>query len=298
MYKFIISGILCFYSLFSSLAAQNNENAKAQISQRLQEFTETFKQDKTDLLPSFFTQDAQIIKPTRGEQLKGKDEITQFLQKRAQEIKERNLNFTFKPLEITFPAPNQATVDGIVEVADQKGLLERDARQINLLNQNGKWYINEIREIEVAPPPPIYAHLKELEWLLGNWKDKDQDVTITFANRWDKYKNFIIQNFKMDILGSEALEGIQIIGWDPVDKKIISWVFDSDGGYGEGEWSNQNKDWQVTFDYVLSNGDKGTATNIYSNINDKTYTYSSVDRSVNEEPLEDVKPVTVTKENP
>ena len=35
--------------------------------------------------------------------------------------------------------------------------------------------------------------------------------------------------------------GMQIIGWDPVAKQIHSWVFDSDGGYGEGTWTHKGR---------------------------------------------------------
>ena len=295
MYKFFILGLFTLSSLFATLAAQD-ENTKSQLAKRLQGFIEAVNKGDAQALSSFWTQDAQFTNPTTGEVLKGKEEIAQYLQQREQEILERHLQFSFKPVNTTFPASDKAVVEGIVEITDKGVLIQRNARKVELVKQQGEWYINNVREIEVAPPPPVFSNLKDLEWMIGTWKDKDQDVTITSTVKWDKFKNFIIQNFKMDVYGVEAMEGIQIIGWDPVDETIRSWVYDSDGGFGEGTWSKKDKDWSVAMDYVLSDGNEGKATNIYSNINGKSYSYSSVDRSINDEALDNINPVTVEKE--
>lgn len=297
MFKIFMSSLLCFYCLSISIAADEPNDVKEQVKKRLQEFTENVNQNKVDALPTFWTENARLIKPTTGEMLKGKEEIGKYLQQRAQEIKERNLKFNFRAEKVTFPAPNKAIVEGVIEITDKDGLIQRNARKIDLMNQNGKWYIDELREIEVAPPPPVFAHLKELEWLIGSWKDQDEDVSITFSTKWDKFKNFLIQHYKMEIYDLEVLEGVQIIGWNPLRERIQSWVFDSDGGYGTGVWFKKDKDWIVTMHYVLSDGNQGTATNIYSNINNRSYTYSSINRNINAEPLDDIKPVTVMKEN-
>lgn len=296
MHRLLIAGVLCFLSTLTLLFGIESEDTKKQVEKRLQEFIEAVNLHKTESFPIFWTQDAVLINPTTSEIYKGKDEINDYLQKRNQEIQKRELNFTFTPSNIIFPEPNQAIVEGVVEIKDKGQLLQRDVRKIKLVNQNGQWFIKELREIEAPPAPPVFSHLKELDWLIGNWKDIDEDVTITFSAKWDKFKNFIIQTFKMETYGLEAMEGTQIIGWDPVEKKIRSWVYDSDGGFGEGIWNKKNDDWQVTIDYVLSDGSEGTATNIYSNIRDKSYQYSSIDRILDGEALDNIPPVTVKKE--
>lgn len=64
--------------------------------------------------------------------------------------------------------------------------------------------------------------MKQLEWLIGNWKNVDEDVIMTFSAKWDKFKNLIIKNFKIETHGLEEIEGIQIIGGNPIEKKIHS----------------------------------------------------------------------------
>lgn len=296
MHKIFIAGVLCFLSALTTIFGIESEDAKKQVEKRLQEFTEAINQHKAELLPTFWTQDAILINPATGESYKGKSQITDYLQKRNQEIEKRQLNFTFTPGKVIFIDNNQVAVDGVVEIKDNGKLLQRDARNIKLVNQNGQWYINELREIEAPPPPPVYSHLKQVEWLIGNWKDADENVTITFSAKWDKFKNFIIQNFKMETYGLEAIEGTQVIGWDPIQERIRSWVYDSDGGFGHGIWHKTNDGWQVAMRYVLSDGSEGEETNIYSNINERSYQYSSIDRTLDDEPLENISPVTVKKE--
>lgn len=82
-----------------------------------------------------------------------------------------------------------------------------------------------------------YDHLKELEWLVGKWQDQDEDVDIHFNTYWDKFKNLIHQEYIMEVYGLEEFEGMQIIWWDPAEKKIRSWIYDSDGGFGSGVWN-------------------------------------------------------------
>lgn len=295
MLKMLFIVIFTFHGLFTTLLAQSG-GSQEKVKERLQKLTEAINQGNLDVLASFWTNDAEFTKPLTGEVLKGKNDITQFLQQRVKEIKERNLQFTFQPVKIEFPDADTAIVRGVAEITDKGALLQRNARRVELVKQEGEWYINDISEIEVPPPPPVYVHLKDLEWLLGNWVDKDENVTITFSTRWDKFKNFIIQHFKMEVYGLDAMEGLQIIGWDPIENKIHSWVYDSDGGFGTAIWAKNGDSWQAKTDYVLSDGKKGTATNIYTKLNNTSYTFSSVDRKINGEAIPDVEPVTVVKE--
>src|SRR5262249_45603585 len=145
-------------------------------------------------------------------------------------------------------------------------------------------------------PPNIFSHLKDLQWLVGNWKDTDENVKIAYLTKWDKFKNFLVQHYRIDAYGVEVMEGLQIIGWDPIEKKIRSWVYDSDGGFGTGTWSKKGDSWYAKLQFTLSTGEKGTLTNVYTPLDDKSYTYSSIDRKIGDTKLPNIEPVTVVKE--
>lgn len=296
MHKIFIISAFCLLSAWALVFGKESGDAENFIKKRLQDFTEAINQHRVEALPTFWTQDASLVNPTTSEVYKGKKEITAYLQKRSQEIAQRKLSFAFTPSKITFPAQNQAVVEGVVEIKAHGQLIQRHVRKIGLVNLSGQWYINDVREIEAMPAPSAFSHLKELEWLIGNWKDSDQDVTITFSAKWDKFKNFIVQEFKMEIYGQTIMEGMQIIGWDPIEKHVHSWIYDSDGGFGQGVWMEKNGSWQVSLNYTFSDGSVGEATNIYSQINAQSYRYTSVDRSIDGEPIDNIPPITVQKE--
>ena len=78
-----------------------------------------------------------------------------------------------------------------------------------------------------------YEYLKDLEWMIGEWVDSDDNSTISTVCAWSKNRNFITRSFSVSIEGHIGLEGTQVIGWDPEKKRIRSWMFDSEGGFGE-----------------------------------------------------------------
>lgn len=296
MFKNLVLAVLCFQGLLGSLSAFDNGSSKEKVLQRLQDLTTAINNGNEDVLPSFWTEDGEYANPASGEVLEGKEAIAKFFQERVKEIKKRQLTFSFKPGKVDFPDPDLAIVEGVSEISDKGALLQRNARRIELVKDNGQWFIDAIREIEVAPAPPIYGHLKGLDWLIGKWKDQDDDVTITFTTKWNKFKNFIIQRFKMKVYGTVEMEGLQIIGWDPIEQKIRSWVYDSDGGFGNGIWSKDGNSWNAVLNYVLSDGKKASATYSYTNINDKSYSFSATNRTINGEALPKIEPVTVVRE--
>lgn len=289
-----IFAIFCLLGISTALFSEPSQ----EVNSRLQAFTQAFNQGNKEALSAFWTQDAEVTRPLNGETVEGKEQILNFLEKRAQELNARKLKFSFEINKIDFPEQDKAVIQGVSQISGDQGVYLRTARKVELVQQNGKWLIDSVSDIEVPPPPPVYTQLQDLAWAVGNWKDTDEDVTITFSNRWDKFKNFIISHFTMKVYDLDAMEGTQIIGWNPSKQAIESWVFDSDGGFGTGTWEKKGDSWEVALDYTLSDGKSASATNIYKKIDNNSYSFASKNRKVNGEAIPDVEPVTVTREEP
>lgn len=153
MHKNFLIGIFCYFGVFTTLFGIDPEKAKEEVKARLKEISAAVQQHKTDVLMSYWTKDAQWNLPT-GETLKGNAAITDSLQKRTQEIDEKQYHLKITPGEITFPASDEAVVDAKVEIKDSKEqLIKQYARKITLTNQDGKWYVNQVREVEITTPP-------------------------------------------------------------------------------------------------------------------------------------------------
>lgn len=151
------------------------------------------------------------------------------------------------------------------------------------------------KQIEAPPSSNTEAqanpNLKQLEWLIGKWVNNDEDISITSDYEWDNEKNFLVQKFFVDKAGpDDDIRGKQIIGWDPSQKKIRSWIFDSLGGFGEGTWENLDHTWYVSVRFTLPDGRRASATHIYQKVDDNTYNFSSQDRDVDGDVLPNVGP--------
>ncbi|MFI4874585.1 MAG: DUF4440 domain-containing protein, partial [Blastopirellula sp. JB062] len=90
--------------------------------------------------------------------------------------------------------------------------------------------------------------------------------------------------------------GMQIIGWDPSVKQIRSWVFDSDGGFGEGTWSKKGDSWQVQLNGVAPNGSKSSSVNVFTKIDEDAFSWQSVSRVSGGELLPNVDPIVVRRQ--
>ena len=147
-------------------------------------------------------------------------------------------------------------------------------------------------ETTIQPAQSHFESLQALDWLVGNWVNKDENATSSSSFKWDKNKNFLIQHFVVHATGQKELDGHQIIGWDPSENKIRSWIFDSDGGFGESTWSQDGANWYASTVFTLSDGRKASTTHVYTKINDNTYTFASNDRDIDGQILPNIGPFT------
>ena len=75
----------------------------------------------------------------------------------------------------------------------------------------------------------------------------------------------------------------QRIGWDPLAKRIRSWVFDSEGGYGESVWARNGDAWVIKATGVRSDGTTASATNVLVRTGTDGYVWRSTDRIIGDE---------------
>ena len=201
---------------------------------------------------------------------------------------------------IKFLSPNVAVESGTARVVRPKEEPDESTYSALFVKRDGKWLLDRVKEEEpprTAPPPSNYEHLKDLEWMVGSWIDNDEDdhATIQTDCDWAKNKNFMTRSFAVVIGDQVNMAGMQIIGWDPVAKQIRSWVFDSDGGFAEGKWTRKGDRWLIQQTGTLPDGSKSSAVNIIKKIDNDSFTWQTVQRSVNGDLLPDVDEVTIVR---
>lgn len=153
----------------------------------------------------------------------------------------------------------------------------------------------ESNAAEAAPPASHYEHLKELSWLVGQWEDADVNIDVKYICEWDLNKSLLVQQFDLQMPKSDTLTGKQLIGWDPAEQKIRSWIFDSDGGFGNSEWSKDGDAWYATMAFTMPAGELASATHIYTKIDDNAYTFASVNRNIGGTLLPNIGPFQVIR---
>lgn len=288
----IVIALVCVTWAGSVMAQKTGTDSKDEVAIRgaAESFVQAFNQGDVGKLASHWAADADYILPT-GEVLKGRDKIEQAFKKFLSDNKGVQMQVTIS--EISFPRPDEALEKGSVVVSRPGEKPKELTYEIKHVKRDSVWKIAHVEETWSAPSN--YEHLKELEWLTGEWVDDSEHVDAQHVAQWTENRNFITLSFRVRFEGRPALAGTQIIGWDPLLKSIKSWVFDSLGGFAQGVWSRDGRRWTVRTTGVLITGEKTSAINTYTYLDENAFTFSSIGREINGEPQPNIEEIKVVR---
>ena len=159
----------------------------------------------------------------------------------------------------------------------------------------GGWLFASIRSEGERSLRGPHAHLKRLEWLIGEWIDESDESTMHSTTRWSEDGNFILTDFTIRVAGRKAMTGTQRIGWDGSLEKFKSWVFNSEGGHSEGIWTELDDRWVVRATGVSADGDASSATHTYEQNGTDSYVFTVTDRIEGDEAQPDFTATVVRK---
>ncbi len=280
---------------FSACDDRDGEDTVEQQAIRNQSkaYEKAFNQGNAAAIANLWAEDAMYTDLETGVQLKGRKAIHEDFEVTFEKNRNSNIEIYVNSIEIL--AKNKAVEMGTAAVSrdDQESILT--AYKAFYENQKGDWLLTEVREVEYELPTSNYENLKKLGWLVGEWVDEDEDTKIITKFEWNDNHNYLTQLFTVTTEGQIIQEGKQIIAWDPAIETIRSWIFDSDGGFGEGTWLNEHDTWTVETSFTLSDGRLASAINTYTKVGDNSYTWESTGREVAGEMLPSIGPVIVEK---
>jgi uncharacterized protein (TIGR02246 family) len=191
---------------------------------------------------------------------------------------------------IRFVSRDSAIEEGVAKVRKGKGEGPVANRySILYVREDGRWHIALLREW-----PHEGVTLRDLDWLIGTWVAKTEDGEVRTAYGWDENKAFL--RARITIKGKDhTVAATQTIGKDPRTGGLRSWLFGSDGGFGEASWSPDGKRWVLGATGVTADGGEMTATNILTPLDPDSFTWQSIDRTLNGEALPNIPPIKVTR---
>jgi uncharacterized protein (TIGR02246 family) len=271
----------------------DREADKAALEKLIKSNIEAFNNHDAAAVAANWTDEGEYVR-NDGERIRGRENIqkgyAQFFKtlkgKPTVEVQLDNLRF---------PSADSAVSEVTLRLKNEKGeLLGSSWRNTMLVREGGQWKVALVQEWD--RDTSLDDNLKDLAWLVGTWRmdAKDRDVTTTYE--WDETKAFLRGKYSIKQGGKAVESGMQIFGQDNADGGIRSWVFQSDGAWGDGLWSRDGKNWSVDFGGVTPDGKRLSATVKYVRVDADTFTWQSVDQSVDGQPIPDSQPIRVTRQ--
>ena len=276
-----------------ALAGQSEDEAA--IRQSVESYTAAFNKQDAKALAAHWSPEAVYTHPVSGEAVTGRDAIEKQFEGIFGAAKGAKLES--KVESVRFVSPNVAVENGTARVTGADGKPLESTYTAVHVKRDGKWLLDRVTEQDVPEVVSHYDKLKDLEWMIGTWVDQDEESKVETTCQWAKNRNFIVRSFSVSVRDDVAMAGMQVIGWDPVGKRIRSWVFDTDGGFGEGVWTKKGNRWYVQAKDTSADGRIFSSQNIVTVVDKDTFTWQSVDRQAGDQLLPNLDEVVVVRKS-
>ena len=215
----------------------DDENAIAAL---VASFTKAFNAGDATAAAATFTEDALVV-DEQGERTEGRAAIR--AQLAASFADNPGSTIAIKADSLRLLGPDAALEEGRTTItpAGPSGEPENTRFTVVYIKKDGHWLQSAVRD-ELAHDLGPHDRLKELEWLVGDWINESQAAVVNTSCKWTDDGNFLVRHFTVKTQGQPVLSGTQRIGWDPVRRQFKTWIFDSEGGFGEGYWTRDGDD--------------------------------------------------------
>jgi uncharacterized protein (TIGR02246 family) len=252
-----------FLSLFltgfnqpSLLIAQDEDALRAAITQVSQSLTEGFNAGDAEKISQLFVEQGELI-DEEGTLFSGREEIKQLLSAFFERFPGASMTLATEAIR---KVGTLIIDDGYRMITDANGQTSVIRFTAVLVPTEQGWRIASIRDFPDEAPATPGDMLQSLNWLIGDWINEGVDGRVKVSYRWSEDKNFIIGKFTFARDGQMAATSEQRIGWDALQLKPRSWLFDSDGGFAEAIWTEIEGGWILNSSAVMPDGQTGSAT--------------------------------------
>jgi uncharacterized protein (TIGR02246 family) len=264
----------------------------------LRTFARAYNAADAKALAGLFVDDASVVDP-EGAETRGKPAIGEMYAASHREA--TGLKLESEVEQVRFLTPDVARIEGRSRVSAPNGPANEFTRFTALaVRGDGAWRLAELRE-QAAPLHDVspYERLQELQWMVGDWVDESEGNRVVVNVKWADKQSYLVRTYHLELQGEKSRSGTMFIGWDPLTEQIKSWVFDSEGGHGEGLWTRTgDAQWIVKSSGVLQDGRPTSATHIYNITNKDVVKTSSIDRIVGGQVAPDIVDVVMVRKPP
>jgi uncharacterized protein (TIGR02246 family) len=290
----VIVGI-SYVLVSTALAADPAEKAASPettaITNQAAEYEKAYNAGDAKALARFFTEDVEYT-DENGQFTQGRSDIEDLLKTTFAQNKGAKLDLqvdSVRPL-----APDVIEEKGTTTVTSSDGDKQSSGYTAIHVKKDGEWLISRLYEFQI-PDPTAGQQLGELAWMVGTWKDKGGGSVVETKADWARGNNFLTRTFKVSQGDDVTLEGWQIIGWDPIEKRIRSWIFDSDGGYGQAFWTRDGNRWLLKETRVSADGSESSSEQTLTYIDPDHCTFESLNRTLDGDPQPNIDKIEIDR---
>ena len=279
-----------------SFAGQPGEPSadEAAIRKADEAYVKAFNKHDAKALADAWSPEAVYLNRVTGAEVVGRAAIAEQFTAFFKDQPEVKLDLSVESIQ--FVSPNVAVEHGTAKTLAPKAAPEEIEYSAVFVRRDGQWLLDRVTDKAKEAAPSRYEQLKPLEWMIGRWVDKDDNVDIKTECQWTKNQSFITRSFTVAVQGQINMSGMQIIGWDPAAKTIRSWTFDSDGGFAEATWTCKKDRWFIQNKGVLADGRKASMVNVIKPVDQNSFTWQTVERTAGGELLPNIDEVLIVRE--
>lgn len=279
----------------ASVGYSQGEDDKAAIEKAVQSYVAAFNGRNANVLAAQWSPEGVYISRLSGEQITGREALEEEFAALFEESEKATLEVATESIE--FISPNVALERGTATVTQPEAEPAKSSYRAVYAKRQGNWLIDRVTEEEEPPAPPShYEQLKELQWLVGQWIDREGGDVVKTECQWTRNRNFLRRSFTVSVEDRVDVTGMQFVGWDPAQKQVRSWVFDSDGGFAEGVWSRSGGRWLVKTKATMSDGTTASSTSILRPLDGGSFAWQKIDRVVGGEILPNIDEVVIVRQ--
>jgi uncharacterized protein (TIGR02246 family) len=286
--------VLISCGFVAGLTYADQANDEAAIRKSDDAYVQAFNKKDAKALAELWSPDAVYLNRMTGEEVTGRAPIGEQFAELFKAQPELKLEVSTESIQ--FVSPNVAVEHGTAKFTAPKGEPEDVAYQAVFVKRDGQWLLDRVTDDQKQAPPSHYEQLKPLEWMVGHWTDEGDKGLVELDCNWTKNQNFLTRAIKVSLGEGLEFTGMQIIGWDPAEKTIRSWTFDSNGTFAEATWSQKDKQWFIHNKGVLADGGKATMVNVMKQVDDNSFTWQTIERTVDGEIQPNIDEMLIVRE--
>ena len=262
-------------------------------------FVKAYNAADVPALSGLFAEDAAVI-DSDGEATRGRADIAKMYTEAFEDAKGLKIESSAKAVRFLTQDVAQMEGQSVLSGGGTGDAMQAGKFAALLVRRDGQWRLAEIRDYPTpAEDVSTYEHLKELEWMVGDWVDEGGNAKVHSSVRWAVNDSFLIRTYSIEVDGESSMDGTVFIGWDPLTGQIKSWLFDSEGGHGEGLWTRVAEDrWVVKAHGVTRDGRSNSSTHIHTVVGKDSAKTSSIDRIIGGEIAPDITDVLMVRRPP